>query len=144
MAQKTELPDFTKKRKILFGEKVDDSERYETGCEFMQTERFDDALEFFARTETEGVETKIRDIAARAMEDGNTPLFLRAKTILKEKTTQEEMEDIARVALSNNRPSMALIAYQKGGMDEKAETLRNQIFGTEEKEDEEKEEENAS
>ncbi len=145
MAKQDELLNFEKKRKVLFGEKTSDQEMFETGCEFMEAERFDDALEFFDRTEAEGVEDKIREIAERARENGNSPLFLRAKTVLGETATEDELEEIAQTALSKDCPTMALTAYKKGGMEEKAETLESQLFGQpEQKEEDEPEEEENS
>jgi hypothetical protein len=121
MATQDQLPDFRNKRKLLFGSKTSAQQMLETGRKFMQAERFDDALEFLSRTEAT---QEVRQIAVLAAERGDTALFLRAKVVLKEAPTQEELEAVARKAEDSGRRSTALTAYVKAGRTEQAERLR--------------------
>jgi len=121
MATQDQLPDFRNKRKLLFGSKTSAQQMLETGRQFMQAERFDDALEFLSRTEAT---QEVRQIAVLAAERGDTALFLRAKVVLKEEPTQEELEAVARKAEDSGRRSTALTAYVKAGRTEQAERLR--------------------
>ena len=134
MAKKNELPGFVKKRKILFGEKVSPEQRRTTGIEFMEAGRYDDALEFFARADAGEY---VRKIANIAREEGNVPIYLRAKGVLEEKPEQDDFEELAGKALEKNRPSMAVVAYQKAGLEEQADRLRSEVFGEEAQDEEE-------
>ena len=124
MAELNELPGFRNKRKTLFGSKTSPQQMLETGREFMQAERFDDALEFFSRAQAT---QEVKQIAGLAAERGDTALFLRAKVALKEEPTEEELETIARNAEAAGRRSMALTAYLKAGRMEQAERLRAEM-----------------
>ena len=46
-----DLPDFNRKRKILFSKKTTKEELISVGNAFLEQEYFDDALEFFTRAE---------------------------------------------------------------------------------------------
>ena len=124
MAKRNELPSFLEKRKILFGRKTAAQEIMEAGRQFMEAERFDDALEFFERTEAT---QEVQKIARLAVERGDTPLFLRAKVVLKEEPTEQELDILARNAEAAGRSSMALIAHLKAGHKEQAERLRAEM-----------------
>ncbi|MFP4027618.1 MAG: hypothetical protein ACLFWL_07505 [Candidatus Brocadiia bacterium] len=142
MEKSDELPGFRKKRKVLFGEKSTDEDLREMGRQFMEAEHYDDALEFFARTEAEG---DVRKIASRAMEKGNTPLFLRAKVVLDEQLTEEELEKLAANAEQAEQISSAYVAHLKASNNAELEKLSEKLPGrhlpgtSEEKEDEESE-----
>ncbi len=111
----------------MFGEKVDPELKRRTGDFFKDSERYDDALEFYARTQAE---TQIREIMDAAREDCNIPVFLRAKVVLGEKNPVEVLESLAQKALEQGRPSMAALAYQKAGLDEKAAAIRGNVLDT--------------
>ena len=115
---------FREKRKILFGSNTTAQELLETGRKFMQAERFDDAVEFFAMAQAT---QEVQKIAGLALEQGDTPLFLRAKVVLKEKPTEQELDTLARNAEAAGRSSMALTAYLKAGHEEQAERLRAEM-----------------
>ncbi|MBS3761775.1 MAG: hypothetical protein KGZ25_00605 [Planctomycetes bacterium] len=140
MAKSDELTGFHKKRKVLFGEKSSDEDLHEMGRQFMEAEHYDDALEFFARTEAE---EDVRKIASRAIENGNTPLFLRAKVVLDEKPTEEELGKLAANAEEAEQISSAYVAHLKASNDAELEKLSEKLPGrhlpgtSEEKEDEE-------
>jgi hypothetical protein len=128
VASKKELPDFQEKRRILFGPKTTPAALRETGRLFMHAERYDDALEFFSRTDAAD---EVRKIAQIALTRGDTSLFLRAKRVLKEKATEEELSAVARNALAAGRKPMAYVALLKAGHAEEAEKLRAELFGSE-------------
>ena len=124
MARSTELPGFRDKRKVLFGQKVTPEQRLAMGRRFAEAERFDDALEFFARTDAE---QDVRRIAEKAVQRGDTALLLRAKVVLKEAPTAEELADAARAAERAGKLSMAYMAHVKAGNQAEAERLRAQL-----------------
>jgi len=126
VAKKPELPGFREKRRILFGEKTTPEQMRNTGRLFMEVERYDEALDFFERTDAEA---EVREIAGVAFERGDVPLFLRAKLILKEQPTEQELSAIARTAESAGRRSMAYVAHLKAGHTEQAERLRTELLG---------------
>ena len=121
-----ELPGFTQKRRLLFSSKTTPQQMRETGRLFLEAERYDDALEFFERTEAA---QEVRQIAQFALDRGDTALLLRAKKILKEKPTEEELSAVARNALAAGKKSMAYVAHQKAGHAEEADRLRAELFG---------------
>ncbi len=127
MADRSELPGFSKKRDILFNEKASGQQRLQNGVEFVQAGRYDDALEFFERCDAEEQVREILDIARRQC---NIPVFLRAKVILKEKPDAAELEELAVRAVEMERPLMAVLAYQKAGMQEKADRVRAGMGGS--------------
>jgi hypothetical protein len=137
MAKDEELPGFYEKRKILFNEKTSDEKMRDTGRQFFEAERYDDALEFFARSEAPDL---VKQIAELALERGDTPLFLRAKRVQKEKVTDEEWQTLAQNALDAGCPSKAYVAYLKSGREEKAKELKAQTEGLGEPKEEEEEE----
>ncbi len=126
MAKKNELPPFVKKRKIMFGEKVADRQRIQAGVEFMEAGRYDDALEFFVRSDAEEY---VREIVEIALKECNVPVFLRAKVVLNEKPEKAELEEIADRALEMDSPAMAAVALQKAGLHEKAKEIRSEVTG---------------
>ena len=126
MAKFKELPGFRAKRKVLFGEKVPAERRLEMGREFMDAERYDDALEFFARS---GAKDEVLKIAQRAIEAGDTALLLRAKVVLKEAPTDEELTRVAQAAEKAGLTSQAYLAHLKAGHAEEAERLRMLLPG---------------
>jgi len=127
MEKSQELPGFKRKRGVLFGAKTAPDEMRETGRRFFRAERFDDALEFFSRTEAAD---DVREVVRVAMERGDTALFLRAKVVLKEKPTEQELEALARKAEETGRKSMAALAWLKSGQQERAAQLRAEATGT--------------
>jgi hypothetical protein len=129
MANSDELPGFRDKRKTLFGEKTGEEEMRETGRQFMEAGQFYDALEFFARCEAPD---QVKEIARRAKESGNTPLFLRARVVQGEQPGEEELLELARSAREGDRLSMAVVALQKAGHEEEAQELRRELLGGEE------------
>ena len=139
MGKNDDLPDFHAKRKILFGDKTSDEQLRETGQQFMEGERYDDALEFFQRAEADDL---ARQVARRAMERGNTPLYMRAKRVLGEPISEDEWVGLAQSAERAELYTAARLAYQKAGRTQEAERLAELIFGPEE-EDEAVEEEAA-
>jgi len=126
MAKSDTLPGFSDKRAALFGGKVKPEHRREVGMRFMEAERYDDALEFLSRADAED---EVRKIAAIAVERGDTPLFLRAKVVLKEEPAQQELVALARKAEAAGRPSMAKVAYLKAGLQEEADRLGGETAG---------------
>lgn len=125
MAGADKLPEFSEKRDLLFGENTTDEQRRETGKLFMDAEQYDDALEFFARCEADDL---VRDIVDIAVEKGDAALYLRAKVVLEEEADNDVLVDIADRARERNRTSMARVAYQKAGAEEKAEELTETIL----------------
>lgn len=140
MAKDDELPGFYEKRKILFNEKTSEEKMRETGRQFFEAERYDDALEFFARSEAPDL---VKQIVEITLERGDTPLFLRAKRVLKEKVSDEEWKTLAQNALDAGCPSKAYVAYLKSGREEKAKELKAKTEGLGEPEEEDEEEEQA-
>ncbi len=92
----------------------------------MAAERYDDALEFFERTDAR---TEVQEIARVALERGDTPLFLRAKVVLKEQPTEQELSALARNAEAAGRKSMAYLAHLKAGHQQEAEGLQAEMTG---------------
>ncbi len=128
MADKNELPEFSKKRKVLFDDKDSGRQRLQTGIAFKEAGRYDDALEFLARCDEPDAAGQIREIADIALQECNVPVYLRAKGILKEEPDPAAMADLAGNAEETGRPSMAVLAFQKSGMSEKAEEIRNRLL----------------
>ena len=126
MAKSDRLPGFRDKRRVLFGRKTAAEQMREAGGQFMQAERYDDALEFFARCDAE---SQVQQIARIAVERGDTPLLLRARVVLKEQPTQEELVAVARKAKAAGRKSMARLAYLKAGLEQEAERLGAELAG---------------
>jgi len=125
MPKSQELPDFQGKRKTLFGARTSPEQMRATGKRFMEAERFDDALEFFARTQAED---DVKEIVRIAIERGDMPLFLRAKLVLKEKPTGDEFAALARRAEETGRLSMAALAHLKAGNEQRAKELSAQAL----------------
>jgi len=121
MAKNQDLPGFYEKRKILFSERTSPEKMRRTGQMFMEAGRYDDALEFFQRCEAEDL---VRRIAAEAMEDGNTPLYMRAKKVLGEQVSESEWTGLAAAAERAATPTMAHLAHRQAGHEEEAARLR--------------------
>jgi hypothetical protein len=132
MAKNQDLPGFYEKRKILFSEKTSAEKMRATGEAFMEAGRYDDALEFFERCEAADL---VRQVAARAMEEGNTPLYMRAKRVLEEPMSENEWAGLAEKAERCGRPTMAYVARRKAGDEAEAARLRRAAFGIEEDEE---------
>ena len=128
MAKRDELPGFKEKREILFGKKSNPQKMRDTGIKFMQAERYDDALEFFAQAKADDLAREIADVA---LQNGDAPLYMRAKKVLAETITQEQWDTLALNALRQDSPSKAYLARLKGGRQEEAERLKTQMEGTE-------------
>ncbi|MHC4481164.1 MAG: hypothetical protein ACYS1C_09400 [Planctomycetota bacterium] len=118
MPRNDELPAFFQKRKILFNEKTSPEKMRRTGQLFMAAERYDDALEFFARCEADDL-----------TQAGNTALYMRAKRVLDEDITEEEWTKLAAAAESAGAHTMAYVAHQKAGHQEEAARLREMVPG---------------
>jgi hypothetical protein len=121
MAKKRDLPGFAEKRKILFGAKTTPEKLRDTGELFLEAERYDDALEFFQRGHADDL---TRAVADRAMEDGNVPLYMRAKRVLGEPVEKEEWNRLAATAEGQGRFSMAYVSFVKAGNETEAQRLR--------------------
>jgi len=126
MAKSGQLPGFFEKRKILFGKKTSAERIREAGVGFMEAERYDDALEFLARC---GAMDLVRKIADIALQRGDTPLFMRAKRILTEPTSEQEWDTLARNALDAGMIANAYVAMRQAGKQEQAEELKRQMPG---------------
>jgi len=124
MSRSQDLPGFWQKRKMLFGPRTTPQTMLETGKRFMAAGRLDDALEFFARTTASD---EVRQIVRMAQERGDTALFLRAKRVLKEEPTDEELVAIARAAEAAGCKFMAYVALLKAGHQEEADRLRAEL-----------------
>ena len=120
-----ELPDFYEKREILFGDSTTEEEMRSTGEKFMRAGRYDDALEFFARCDADDL---VREIIEDVKERGDTPVFLRAKRVLDEETSEEEWDELAQNALEHGSPSKAYVAKVKAGKEDEAEQLKERIY----------------
>ncbi|MEF8788362.1 MAG: hypothetical protein V5A84_04770 [Planctomycetota bacterium] len=120
-----ELPDFYEKREILFGDSTTEEEMRSTGEQFMRAGRYDDALEFFARCDADDL---VREIIEDVKERGDTPVFLRAKRVLDEETSEEEWDELAQNALEHGSPSKAYVAKVKAGKEDEAEQLKERIY----------------
>ena len=127
MAKGGELPGFLEKRKILFGRKTSAEKMRATGLRFMEAERYDDALEFFARCSADDLVRRIADVA---MERADTPLFMRAKRVLKEPVSGKEWDRLADNALKAGTASKAHVAKLQAGKKEEADELKQQTLGT--------------
>ena len=117
MAKKQEIPGFTSKRKLLFGEKTKPEKMRETGEFFMDAGRLDDALEFFERCDAQDL---TRRVARRAMEDGNVPLYMRAMRVLREDAGPEDWRRLAANAEKAGAFATAMVAYRSAGLEEEA------------------------
>ncbi len=133
MSNDDELLDFHAKRKVLFGEKTSPEKLREVGRQFMEAERYDDALEFFQRAEAEDL---TRRIAEAAMEAGNTPLYMRAKKVLAEKITEEEWTSLAAAAEEAGLYSAALLAHRQAGHEREVARLEELVPGFEQETEE--------
>ena len=136
MAKSTDLPGFTQKRKTLFSPKTSAESLRVLGKEFMEAERYDDALEFFQRA---GAEDMARHVAEKAMQAGDTALYMRAKKVLGDTVSDEEWTRIARAAEQARRYSAAYLAHSQAGHEEEAARLQQLVPGlsTPEQEDDE-------
>ena len=121
MARSSEPPGFSRKRKVLFNPKTRPERMLNMGRRFMEAERYDDALEFFARCEARA---EVERIVWIATERGDAPLLLRAKVVLKEAATEAELTKVARAAEAAGRLSMALVAWVKAGREDEVERIR--------------------
>jgi hypothetical protein len=108
VAKKPQLPGFYEKRKVLFAESPSPEKLLRAGRQFMEAGRYDDALEFFQRA---GAHDLARQVAAVAMQAGNTPLLMRAKKVLGEGITEQEWLQVAANAEKAGLPSCACLAY---------------------------------
>jgi len=126
MAKSQELPGFEQKRKVLFGPKTSPEQLRDMGRRYMDAERFDDALEFFARCEAEN---EVRKVVHIAVERGDTSLLLRAKVVLREEATEDEFLRTAKAAEQSGRTAMAALAYRKAGDEEHADRLLAEAMG---------------
>lgn len=120
------LPGFYDKRRILFGAKTTPERMRQTGKLFMDAARYDDALEFFERCAAEDL---ARQIAQTAMKEGDTPLYMRAKKVLKEAVSEQEWNQLAAAAEKAGRPTMAYVAHLKAGHVEEAARLGQALKG---------------
>ena len=126
MSKQTELPGFYEKRKTLFGRKTAPEKMLQTGRVFMDAGRYDDALEFFERCEAADL---VRQITATAMRAGDTSLYMRAKKVLKEDTSDEEWTQLAANAEQAGKHTMAYLAHLKAGHEQEAARLRRLAQG---------------
>lgn len=124
MGKSDELPGFKKKRRVLFSPKSAPQKLCEVGEQFMAAERYDDALECFQRAEAEDL---VRQVAGIAMEEGNTPLYMRAKKVLQEEITDAEWTQIADRAEAAGLDSCAYLAHSQPGHEEEAARLRRRL-----------------
>lgn len=127
MAKSKDLPAFREKRKALFSDKVSPEKKQAAGKRFMEAGRFDDALEFFSRA---SAQQDVQRIARHAIEAGDAPLFLRAKVVLKEQPTEQELSALASAAEAAGRKSMASVAHAVAGHEQEAERLLAEALGT--------------
>jgi len=121
MPEQDNLPGFEAKRRILFGAKTTEEKMRSTGEQFMEAGHYDDALEFFQRCNAEEL---TREIARRAMDAGNTPLYMRAKRVLQEDITEDEWNRLAKRAEDSGMHIAAHLAHQQAGHEEEAARLR--------------------
>jgi tetratricopeptide (TPR) repeat protein len=126
VAKKPQLPGFYEKRKVLFAESPSPEKLLRAGRQFMEAGRYDDALEFFQRA---GAHDLARQVAAVAMQAGNTPLLMRAKKVLGEGITEQEWLQVAANAEKAGLPSCACLAYSKAGREEEAARVRGLMPG---------------
>ncbi len=117
MAKKQEIPGFTTKRKLLFGEKTKPEKMRATGEFFMDAGRMDDALEFFERCDAQDL---TRRVARQAMEEGNVPLYMRAMKILKEDAGPDDWRRLAANAEKAGAFATAMGAYRNAGLEDEA------------------------
>ena len=121
MAKKRDLPGFYEERKLLFDPKASADRKRRAGEAFMEAGRYDEALDFFERC---GATDQVRQVAAKALAAGNTPLFMRAKRILREEVTDREWSQVAAAAEHRGAYTMAYVAHLKAGHEQEAARLR--------------------
>jgi hypothetical protein len=124
MANNEDLPEFRPKRKVLFGSKTSDEKLREMGREFMDAERYDDALEFFQQAEAHEL---AEQVARKAMDSGNVPLLMRARRVSGAETSPEEWSTAAHEAEQRGLYSAARLAYERADRPEDAQRVAEQM-----------------
>ncbi len=128
MAKSRELPDFNKKRKLLFGPKTTPEQLEETARLFMEAGRYDEALEFLQRADADDLTRRIADVATEA---GNAPLFMRAMRVLGEEASETDWLRVAANAEKAELWSAAYLAYRQAGREEEAAAAHRKLPGFE-------------
>ncbi len=123
---KDALPDFYEKRNVLYNDDVPVERVVEVGRQFMAAEMYDDALEFFERSRSE---EDTREVARRAMAQGDTAVWLRAQRILGEEPDEESLRAIAANAEEKGKFMFAIEAWRRLDDSEQIERLRARLAG---------------
>ena len=108
---KTELPVFTKKRKLLY-ETKDKNQLVKHGDMFFEADHIDDALDFY---EMAGNEEGFRKIEAVARKEGNLYLYRKVCKLMKDQPSKDITNEIGMKAIELGKLSMALDAFSDTG-----------------------------
>lgn len=122
----TKLPDAIFKRDVLYGaRKVPTAKLIELGKDFERAGWVSDAVDFLTQAKDEGT---LRGLRAKAVEEGDTFLFLKISRSLGDtESVFEELRKCAIKAVSLGKIRYAIKGYEKMGDEAAAEALRAQI-----------------
>jgi len=106
------------KRNLLYGAKTTAAARSAFGAAYLQSDRVEDALDFFEQAKD--LEA-LRGLKARALEEGDAFVLARFERIAGLEVTAEEWQRAARAASQAEQWSQARRAYEKAGLPEEAQ-----------------------
>jgi hypothetical protein len=104
------LPDPTMKRNLLHGEADADWQMY--GDMFFEKQRYNDALDFYARG---GLTESLRNLKAVAVEEGDYFILRRLKKLLADEITDGDWEALARRAQAKGNENFVKWADEERG-----------------------------
>ena len=110
---KSELPDPQAKREMLHGEKPVECQKY--GDMFFEAQRYNDAIDFYAR---DGLKDGLRRVKDVALESGDYFLLKRISNLLPDEVGEQDWEKLAISAESHGKLNFAIWAkkeYKKQG-----------------------------
>jgi len=128
---KNELPNFFKRREILFSDEISPDEVDRYGDMFLEAGRVNEALDFYEKS---GNKERVRRVLQMAEEEGDLGVWMRAKVLLKETPKPAEWERMAERALSAGKEHYAIYALEKAGKQDRAEELKQKTQQPERKE----------
>jgi hypothetical protein len=115
------LTNFRTKKDLLHSEKTTDAERNAFADQFLDAERFGEALEFLERTRDRG---RLDRILAEAVRRGDTFLLTRVERIRGEPVSPETWRETAGKAVELGKSFDAYRALGRAGGEEEAEAFR--------------------
>ena len=117
----TRLTSFKTKQTLLYSDRATDEERNAFADQFIEAERFGEALEFLELTKDRA---RLDRILAEAVRRGDTFLMLRVEKLRREPVSADVWRDAAEKATALGKNFDAFRAIERSGDEERAEAFR--------------------